>query len=130
MQKYTKKRRCFAKFELTNNAIIIMKLQILSNMSRRAQKKEAFMMKEELEARKWLLLKLYFDKYDTFVLTRTQVARILDKSESTIDRWKKNGKGPAFQKDESSKNGSVTYMIDSVIDFLLSNPEFKTINQE
>ncbi len=86
-------------------------------------------MNAEVEMRKQELLKMWFNKYDTFVLTRTQVARILNTSTSTLDRLKKIGRGPKFQKNEMSKNGNVTYMLDAVIDFLLSKQEYHTIDQ-
>lgn len=82
------------------------------------------------EKRKELLVRLYFDKYETMVLSRKQLAKIVGKSKSTIDRWKNNGKGPAFQKNDDSKNGNVTYMIDTVVDFLLDHLEYRTIDQK
>lgn len=73
------------------------------------------------------MLRVYFDKYDTFVFHRKQVAKIVNESESTIDRWKKKAYGPEWSKDEGSPNSRVTYMIDRVVDFLIDREENKTI---
>lgn len=73
----------------------------------------------EREKRKVELIKLYFNKYETIILSRKQAAKVLNISESTLDRLKTNGNGPSFRKDDSSKNGNVTYMLDAVIDFIL-----------
>lgn len=77
--------------------------------------------------RKKILLELYFVRYDTFILNRVKVSNLLDKSVCTIDRWREKGFGPEWSKDESSKNGAVSYTIDHVVDFIISRGTNKTI---
>lgn len=80
------------------------------------------------EKRKEQLIRIYFDKYHTFVLHRKQTAQILNESESTLDRWKAEGFGPVWHKDERSKNGRVVYMLDDIVDFLLTKNYNQTIS--
>lgn len=64
---------------------------------------------------------LILSMYGGLVLSRKQVAMLLNKSISTIDRWKKKGIHLEYRKDDSSKNGSVEYTIDTVIDYILNH---------
>ncbi|HFU76615.1 MAG TPA: hypothetical protein ENK66_10260 [Arcobacter sp.] len=80
------------------------------------------------QKRKEMLLRVYFEKYDTFVLHRKEAAKIVNESETTLDRWKDNAIGPAWSKDERSKNGRVTYLIVDIVDFLVSKEINHTIS--
>ena len=71
-------------------------------------------------ARKKILLELYFTRYDTFILDREKLSNLLGKSTCTIDRWREKGLGPKWSKDERSKNGTVSYAIDHVVDYIIS----------
>jgi len=64
---------------------------------------------------------LIFAKYDCLLLSRKQVAKILNKSVATIDRWKKRGVFLEYKKDESAKNGSVVYSVETVAEYILNN---------
>ena len=80
------------------------------------------------QQRKEMLLQIYFNKYDTFVLHRKQVAKLVNESETTLDRWKEDAIGPVWSKDERSKNGRVTYLLIDIVDFLVNKEINHTIS--
>ena len=49
-----------------------------------------------------------------------QTCQLLQKSESTLKRWRDKGIGPCYKKDETSKNGAVTYPIQCLVEYVLS----------
>lgn len=59
-------------------------------------------------------------KYETLVLSRTQVAEILNISTSTLDRRQKNGFGLAYSKAGEAKNATVEFSIDDVAEYIIS----------
>jgi D-Tyr-tRNAtyr deacylase len=82
------------------------------------------------EEKRELLLRVYFNKYDTLELTRKQTAHTLNISTSTLDRWAQKGVGPVFHQDEHCKNATKSYSIIDVIDFLAARQRVCTISQE
>jgi transposase len=64
---------------------------------------------------------LIYQKYGTFLLSRQQVAKVLNKSVATIDRWKKQGLYLEYKKLGNAKNATVEYPIDSVVNYILNN---------
>ncbi|MCK9454751.1 hypothetical protein [Sulfurimonas sp.] len=64
---------------------------------------------------------LIYQKFDTLLLSRKQAAQALNKSVATIDRWKKQGLYLEYKKRGKSKNASVEYPIDTVVDYILNN---------
>jgi len=65
-----------------------------------------------------------YSKYGTFLLNRKQTAEITNRSLKTIDRWRSNGRGPIFRKDEfegSPKNSAVQYSIYNLAEFIVTN---------
>lgn len=72
--------------------------------------------------RKKELLQLLFQKYGSLLLTREQVAEVLNISTASLDRMKQNGVGIQYQKDgRSGKNAKVRYPIDSVAEFIVES---------
>lgn len=63
---------------------------------------------------------LIFAKYGCLVLNPKQVAEILNKSVTTIYRWKARGVFLEYKKDQNSKNGSLQYTIDTVVEYILN----------
>ncbi|MDD3476293.1 MAG: hypothetical protein PHI38_05445 [Sulfurimonas sp.] len=64
---------------------------------------------------------LIYKKYGTFLLSRQQTAEVLNKSVATIDRWKKQGLHLEYKKLGKSKNATIEYPIDSVVNYILNN---------
>lgn len=67
------------------------------------------------------LRSILYAKHDSSLLSRTQVARELNKSVATIDRWKKAGLYLEYKKNGEAKNSTVEYPIDTVVDYVLNN---------
>lgn len=65
------------------------------------------------------LFTLNYEKFNTCVLSRKKAAIVLNKSTGTLDLWRKEQYGPPSRKDTRSRNGSVTYLLDDLIDFLV-----------
>lgn len=72
------------------------------------------MTKEEIST------KLY-DKYGSFLLSRKQAAQALNKSVATLDRWKQQGLYLEFKKLGKSKNATVEYPINTIVDYIFKN---------
>lgn len=81
-----------------------------------------------LTERKNRLLTLYFEKFNTYVLHRKQVALLVNESVGTIDRWREEAYGPPWTKDPRSRNGRISYLLDDVVDFLIYREFQRTIN--
>jgi len=64
---------------------------------------------------------MIYQKYATFLLSRKQVADTLGKSVATIDRWKDQGLYLEYRKHGNSKNATVEYPIDTVVDYIVNN---------
>lgn len=62
-----------------------------------------------------------FDKYESLILSRQQVAKVLKKSITTIDRWRKKGLYLEYSKNGDSKNATVEYSIDAIARYVISN---------
>lgn len=75
--------------------------------------------------RKKLLLELYFTRYDSFILDRQKVSELLGKSTCTIDKWRAEGLGPEWSKDDRSKNGAISYAIDHIVDYIIEQNFYK-----
>jgi len=82
------------------------------------------------EERRELLLRVYFNKYDTLELTRKQTAHLLNISTSTLDRWAQKGVGPSFHQNDHCKNAAKSYSILDVVDFLATRQRVCTISHE
>lgn len=64
---------------------------------------------------------IILQKYDTFLLSRKQVAATLGKSVATIDRWKKRGLHLDYKKTGTAPNSPVEYPIDTVANYIVNN---------
>lgn len=74
------------------------------------------------EQRHYLYTRLLFQEYGVLLLSIKQVAILVNRSEITLFRWRTNGIGPYYRKEQdSAKNASIDYPIDAVADFILSN---------
>jgi len=62
-----------------------------------------------------------YNRYGSLVLSRKQVAKLLGKSVSTIDRWKKNGLYLVYKKRGKAKNSPIEYSIDAIVDYAINN---------
>lgn len=72
--------------------------------------------------RKRELIQLLFQKYGSLLLTREQVAEVLNISTASLDRMKQNGVGIQYQKDgQSGKNGKIRYPVDAVAEFIVQS---------
>jgi hypothetical protein len=67
------------------------------------------------------LIRILYEVFQCFELSRKQCAKALGKSTATIDRLRANGIGPKFKKDKRSKNGRVTYPIFEVAKHMQSD---------
>jgi transposase len=67
------------------------------------------------------LYNILYAKYESSLLSREQVAKELNKSVATIDRWKKAGLHLKYKKNGKAKNSTVEYPIDAVVDYVLNN---------
>ena len=64
---------------------------------------------------------LIFAKYGCLLLSRQQVAEVLNKSVATIDRWKKSGIHLEFKKNGDARNATIEYSIDTIADYIINN---------
>jgi len=71
------------------------------------------------------LLEILFKRYNSMILSRKEVATILGISTATLDRLRAKGKGPRYKKQDGSKNATVSYSLEAVVDYLTKN-EIKT----
>jgi len=62
-----------------------------------------------------------YSRYRSLILSRKQVAELLGKSVTTIDRWKKNGLYLQYKKRGKAKNSPVEYSIDTIVDYAINN---------
>jgi len=60
-------------------------------------------------------------RYDTLVLSRKQVSEILNKSTSTIDRWRSQRIKLKYSKIGSSKNSTIEYSISEIAKYIINN---------
>lgn len=65
------------------------------------------------------LRSILYAKFDASLLSRIQVAKELNKSVATIDRWRKKGLYLEYTKRGDAKNSPIEYPIDSVVDYIL-----------
>lgn len=70
-------------------------------------------MKEKEETRQML-----YTKYNSLVLSRNQVADILNISVATLDRWRSKGLYLNFKKVGNAKNSIVQYSLNTIVDYL------------
>lgn len=72
-----------------------------------------------LKERQEELRKLLFSRFNTLILSRKQTAEALGMSTATLDRLKRNGLGPKYNKIErNGKNAMVRYSIDSIVEYI------------
>lgn len=71
--------------------------------------------KEKYEEEKERLVK----KYDSSFLTREEAAKELKMSKSSLDRLKKKGFGPIYQKQNYAKNSTVKYPICEFVEYMI-----------
>lgn len=57
----------------------------------------------------------------TYILNIAQVAKLLNKSSSTLGRWRKAGIGLKYRKSGASHNSTVEYTARSVAEYITSN---------
>ena len=72
-------------------------------------------MQDKIETRKIL-----FNKYNTMILSRKQVAEILNVSTATLDRWRKQGLYLESKKVGITKNAIIQYPLSTVVDYISS----------
>jgi len=60
-------------------------------------------------------------EYETMILSRKQVAKILNKSTTTIDRWRKKGLYLEYSKVGEAKNATIEYTLNEVAKYIISN---------
>ena len=78
------------------------------------------------------LLALYCDilyrSHHTLVLSTEQVARLLNNSTVTLGRWRRDGIGPIYkQAQDGAANATVTYPIDKIAEFVITNNVITTM---
>jgi len=73
-----------------------------------------------IEVKNSIINKIYQD-YNTMILTRKQVAIILNKSTSTIDRWRKKGLYLEYSKVGNTKNATIEYTLNDIAEYIISN---------
>jgi len=61
------------------------------------------------------------NRYGTLVLSRNQVSKILNRSTTTIDRWRKAGIKLEYSKIGDAKNTTIEYSISEVAKYIISN---------
>lgn len=61
---------------------------------------------------------MLYAKYNSLVLSRDQVAEILNISVATLDRWRTRGLYLDSKKIGNAKNSTVQYSIGTVVDYL------------
>ena len=64
------------------------------------------------------LYNILYAKYGSSLLSRGQVAKELNTSVSTIDRWKKAGLYLEYKKEGESKNATVSYPLETVVNYI------------
>ena len=64
---------------------------------------------------------LLFGKYETLLLSRSQAAKSVSRSVTTLDRWKKKSVHLTYKKQGEAKNSPVFYPIDSIVDYVCEN---------
>ena len=60
------------------------------------------------------------EKYGTFVLNPKQTSEIVNKSESTLERWRKRGENLKYRKIGKAKNSPIEYSIESVAEYIIN----------
>lgn len=58
---------------------------------------------------------------DSFLLSRSQTAKVVNKSVATIDRWKTKGLHLDYKKTGTAPNSPVEYPIDTVANYIVNN---------
>ena len=71
------------------------------------------LIKEEMES----LIK----EFKTRILTEKMVCEILNKSSSTLGRWRKKGVKLSYKKTGDSKNTTIEYTVRSVAEYIVQN---------
>jgi len=57
----------------------------------------------------------------TYILNIAQVAKLLNKSSSTLGRWRKAGIGLKYRKSGTSNNSTIEYTARAVAEYITSN---------
>lgn len=63
-------------------------------------------------------INMLFGRYKTMELSPKQVSEITNKSTTTLARWREKGFYLNYHKIEGPKNGTVTYNLFDVVDYL------------
>ena len=62
-----------------------------------------------------------YKEYKTRLLSTEQAAKILNKSTTTLGRWRKEGIYLEYKKNGAAKNTPVFYMIETIVEYILNN---------
>ena len=61
------------------------------------------------------------NRFETYILKPTQVSKIVNKSPSTLERWRKNGIRIKYRKDGNAKNSPIEYTVQDVAEYIVGN---------
>lgn len=78
-------------------------------------------METEMQKETNEIIEILLKKYGSIVLSRNQVSEILNKSVSTLDRWRKKGVYLEYSKIGESNNATIEYSIFDIVQYLESN---------
>lgn len=71
---------------------------------------------------KEIMYTLLFNEHKTLFFTRTETAKLLNRSIKTLDNMREAGRGPEYQKDNTpGGKGAVMYPIQAIVEFKFSH---------
>lgn len=62
-----------------------------------------------------------YKEYGTKLLSTKQVAKVVNKSEVTLRRWKKQGVNLSYKQGSYAKNAPIFYTLETVVDYIVNN---------
>lgn len=68
-----------------------------------------------------------FNKYGSLVLDRGKTSEAVDKSTSTLDRWRKKGINLEWRKVGESTNSPIEYTLEAIAEYIVNKPSNKVI---
>jgi len=71
---------------------------------------------------------ILYKSHTAIVLSTEQVSCLLNTSTVTLGRWRRDGIGPIYKQDQDGpSNATVTYPIDTIAEFVISNNVITTM---